>query len=182
MLRAFGAPQFLPKILALGVKRNVMELDEALFIEAIEKLKRKPSIHSLYSFNEYWLKSVGIPESVVSFFNKYAFTSFAEFGRVSFSSPNEIKNENTVEENQSLIANGLLIIGSGANGDPVVLDTQDGKVGFISHDILWEEEGCDPREIFAKMDETIGSFYRQAVNNPEFPVDYYQALDNGKSA
>lgn len=159
-----------------------MELDEALFDEAIKSLKRKPSIHSLYRSNEDWLKSVGIPESVISFFNKYAFSSFAEFGRVSFSSPNQIETENTEEENRSLIANGLLIIGSSANGDPVVLDTMDGKVGFVSHDELWEEEVCDPREVLAKMDETIGSFYKNAACNPEFPVDYYQALEYKKNA
>ena len=155
-----------------------MNLDEDLFIEAIEKLERKPFKIALFNTNSEWLREVGVSAEMVGFLSKYSFSSFVQFGCASFSCPNEIRSINT--ETQILIQNGLLIVGSGLNGDPIVVDSIDGYVGYVSHDVLWEGEEFEIVDIFAKMNETIGSFFKNALCNPEFPVDFYEARESGE--
>ena len=157
-----------------------MNLDEHLFIEAIEELERKPFKIALSNTNSEWLREVGISAEMVDFLSKYSFSSFVQFGCASFSCPNEIRSENTEPETQILIQNGLLIVGSCLNGDPIVVDSSDGYVGYISHDVLWEGEEFELVDIFAKMNETIGSFFKSALCNPEFPVDFYETRESGE--
>ncbi len=113
----------------------------------------------------------------IEFLNKFAFNSFVKFGQITFNCPNEIKRENTEAENRSLIENELLIIGCGLNGDPIVIDIKDGKMGYISHDELWEDEEIAVSEVYVKMNESIGSFFLKSANSSNYPVDYFEALE-----
>jgi len=155
-----------------------MKIDLEKFDEALSKLPDEPYKTVLYGENEKWLSEVGAPKELVDFFNKYSFSSFIKFNNVTFNSPNEIVRENIEEQNQKIYEKGLLIIGCGLNGDPIVINLNNGNIGFVSHDSLWEhEEGIDLKEIYKELNESLGSFFYKSMTLKEFPVDYYEACD-----
>jgi hypothetical protein len=155
-----------------------MKIDQEKFTKAISKLPDEPYKTVLYGENEKWLNEVGVPKELLDFFNEYSFKSFVKFNKVTFNSPNEIVHENTEEQNQKIYEQGLLIIGSGLNGDPIVVNLTNGNTGFVSHDSLWEQgETVDVNEIYKELNESLGSFFYKSMTDPEFPVDYYEACD-----
>ncbi|MDR6879641.1 hypothetical protein [Bacillus sp. 3255] len=112
----------------------------------------------------------------------FSFDQHIRFNKVSFYQVNEMPDENLYEENQRCIAERLLIIGWGLNGDFIVLDLENLKVGYVLHDELWEDATINPREILINLQCSIGEFYYSAVTVENFPVDGYQAeqyLENG---
>ena len=155
-----------------------MNFDELKFEESIKPLERVPYIGLLSSAIREWGQNVGIPEEILRFLNKYCYSSHIRFGNNTFNSPNELKWENEEEQNWHVYKKGLLIIGSGLNGDPVVINMKNGNVGFLCHDELWElEEEPNLSEIYQELNESIGSFYYQSMFSSEFPVDYYSSLE-----
>jgi hypothetical protein len=89
-------------------------------------------------------------------------------------SEDEILKE-SLEEPRYLRA-GLLVIGSCINGDPVALDLRKriGAVGYISHDMVWGDEGARIRRYFAIVTPSLAEFARLAVDR-RLPVDYFSA-------
>ena len=72
----------------------------------------------------------------------------------------------------------MLIIGSGANGDPIVLNTKTMNVGYVFHDILWEEENIDDlNKVYIDLKMSIGTFFYKSVTEEDFPIDAYEAED-----
>lgn len=61
------------------------------------------------------------------------------------------------------------------NGDFIVLDLENLKVGYVFHDDLWEDESVNPRDIFINLNCSIGEFYYNAVTVKDFPVDGFEA-------
>jgi hypothetical protein len=76
------------------------------------------------------------------------------------------------EQNQRCIAERLLIIGWRVNGDFIVLDLENLKLGYVFHDDLWEDESVSPRDIFINLNFSIGEFYYSAVTVEDFPVEW----------
>ncbi len=106
------------------------------------------------------------------------YSSFVKFGHNTFNSPTELKWENEEDQNRKIYEKGLLIVGSGLNGDPIVINMKNGNMGFLCHDILWEtEDEINLEEIYIELNETFGSFYYQSITNPNFPVDYYESCE-----
>jgi hypothetical protein len=67
----------------------------------------------------------------------------------------------------------LLIIGSAANGDHVVIDLRDGSTGYISHEDGWRHH---PRKYFIPVSPSIGSYLHEVdSNSPRIPQDYWDA-------
>lgn len=79
------------------------------------------------------------------------------------------------EEHKRCIDNGLFIIGYGLNGDPIVIDLNTKKIGYIFHDELWEDEDVNPREIYISLECSIPQFYYNSVTIVDYPVDGYEA-------
>ncbi|WP_075979930.1 hypothetical protein [Bacillus massilinigeriensis] len=83
--------------------------------------------------------------------------------------------ENLYEEHKRCIDNGLFIIGYGLNGDPIVIDLNTKKIGYIFHDELWEDEDVNPREIHISLGCSVPQFYYNSVTIDDYPVDGYEA-------
>ncbi|MCP8970103.1 hypothetical protein [Ectobacillus ponti] len=66
---------------------------------------------------------------------------------------------------------GLLIVGSGLNGDAIVVDVNNEEVGYVFHDELWEDEAVRPREIFISLACSIAEFYYHSLTMDGYPVD-----------
>ncbi|MEH7238884.1 hypothetical protein [Bacillus sp. JJ1562] len=84
-------------------------------------------------------------------------------------------DNNLYEEHKRCIDNGLFIIGSGLNGDPIVLDINTNKTGFIFHDELWEDKEINPKEIYISLECSLPEFYYNSVFIDDYPVDGYEA-------
>jgi hypothetical protein len=59
-----------------------------------------------------------------------------------------------------------------------VLNIKNGQVGYVSHDELWENEEYSLSEIYAVVSDSIGSFFHEAIIDPNFPVDFYEAIES----
>jgi len=156
-----------------------MNLDIKLFIEATESITPSPVVHGLHVSVVEWLSSVGATDSVIKYFSEHAYSRAIKYGKVTLHSAHELKSVNKETENQRLISRGLLVIGSGLNGDPIILCLKSGKVGFVSHDELWENEDNSIEDIYIFVSDTLGTFFNSATKNGGFPVDYYQAIECG---
>ena len=109
-------------------------------------------------------------------FIDYSFNQSVKIGRIYFDRVNDFEKHNLDEMSIKCIEDALLIIGSGLNGDPVVVDLRNLLVGYVSHDELWDdEETVEAREVLVSMNCRIEDFYLNAVQTENYPVDAYQA-------
>ncbi|TXK83452.1 hypothetical protein FU659_13765 [Paenibacillus sp. N3.4] len=69
----------------------------------------------------------------------------------------------------------MLIIGSGLNGDMIVLDLDNLQIGYVFHDELWENDSISSREILICMNCSFGEFYNNSLTIDGYPVDGFQA-------
>lgn len=154
----------------MGKDLDLFEEALKLIIAGAELQKVKASEKTISFLVDYQ-----IPNEIIDFFYRFSFDQHIRFNNVSFYQVNEMPSENLYEENQRCIAEKLLIIGWGLNGDFIVLDLEKLKVGYVFHDDLWEDKFVDPRDIFINLNCSIGEFYYNAVTVEDFPVDGYEA-------
>jgi hypothetical protein len=157
-----------------------MNIDEPLFKEAlkIQNFDFNSNVIKATDKTIEFFQSIDLSSDVIEFFKTFSFREEIEFENVYFNCVNRIRNENLEKENNEIYKNHLLIIGSGLNGDPIVLNTKTLNVGYVFHDILWENEIIeDLREIYIDMKLSIGSFFYKSVTEEDFPVDAYEAQD-----
>lgn len=89
-----------------------------------------------------------------------------------FYSVSNIEQENSNEYNQKCLDNGYLIVGNGANGDLLCINTSNGLVGYAFYDELWEGEYDTFSEIYVELPFTIEQFVGQALENKDrYPYD-----------
>ncbi len=152
------------------------ELKIDLFKEALSEIQQQGRIKTFLSdkttafFDKY-----DIPQELVDIFKTFCYSNSILFGNISFQEVNDIEEFNS-GESISCVENGLLVIGSGMNGDPVVIDIRTFVVGFVFHDELWEKPEVNARDIFIPTDYSFGDFYHNALFKKDtFPVDAYMA-------
>lgn len=155
-------------------------MDKDLFLKSIEilrsdkALKREPMSDSVTQFLQTW----NVPQEVIDFLRDFSFSTPLLFKHVYFDYVNDMAEFNLEEQNKPCINNALLIVGSGLNGDPIVLDLNTLKVGYVFHDELWEQEdeNCNPREKWLiNLDCSIGQFFLNSLTQDDYPVDAYEA-------
>jgi len=72
------------------------------------------------------------------------------------------------------LENDLLITGSAPNGDIICIDLKTGGVGYICHEKDWPS---NPRDSYASVSKSIGSFLHEINSNPPLiPEDYWEAI------
>ena len=157
-----------------------MNLDQSLFKKAlkIQGFDFKNDVvkvtHKIIEF----LESLNLSKDLITFFKAFSFKEEIVFGNIYFNCVNRIRIENLEEENKEIYKKDLLIIGSGANGDPIVVNTKTLNVGYIFHDILWEEDNIeDLNKVYIDLKMSIGTFFYKSVTEEDFPIDAYQAED-----
>lgn len=105
-----------------------------------------------------WLNQRRLPPDVSEFLLRTAVATNVPFpsGCGGIWTPRDIMVLNDQEEN--ILAGGLLAVGSSTNGDFIVIDLRDGhrQAGFVSHESLWEGNSWTGiREIFAPVADSL---------------------------
>lgn len=161
-----------------------MNISEPDFDAAIEKSPSRCWLVPVPSTVKSWLYEIGVSDALVSFFERHSYVSWVQIGSVSFNSVSELVRENVDPQNHAVYKSRLLIIGSGLNGDPIVVNTESGKAGYLCHDELWDsDENPEIASMHCELPYPLGEFYLRAATSEDFPVDYYEALETvSKSA
>ena len=160
-----------------------MVIDASDFAAAMARgdsnLRKVPFLGSV----EAWLEEAQVPESLRALIAANSYSSFVEVGPVTFDCVNEVALRNQEPQNYSAYLSGLLIVGSGLNGDPVFVDLRSGETGFLRHDALWEAEVApNVSELRHVVAQSIGRFYLGALVDESFPRDSYDAEERGLCA
>ncbi|WP_326514197.1 hypothetical protein [Clostridium intestinale] len=152
-------------------------MDKELFQKALELNDGREQLckELLNDLTITFINKFNIHDEVLEFLRTFSFNRNLRFKHVYFDKVNDIADNNTYESNIKCISEGLLIIGSGLNGDLIVFDLINQKVGYVFHDDLWEDESINPRDILISLNCTIGEFYYKAMIDEDFPVDGLQA-------
>lgn len=76
------------------------------------------------------------------------------------------------------IRDGLLIVGTCPNGDPVAVDVREqlGSAGYIGHETMWQAGNV--RDVFAVLAPGLGAL-AAGLDEDAFPLDYYEATQRG---
>lgn len=155
-----------------------MTLDKDLFIKALENIgfdynnaSVKVTDKSIEFFEE-----LELPNELINFLKEFSFRHELDFDGNYFNFTNKIRTENLDEINKENYKQHLLIIGSGMNGDLVVLNTKTMTVGYVFHDQLWENETIENlNEIYIDLKISIGEFFYKSTTEEDFPIDAYEA-------
>lgn len=145
--------------------------------DALNAIDEQPRTLALFPETRAWLEQFGASSNLIAILKEFPFASHVKFGRITFSAVNRIPEYNDLDENKCLREKGLLIIGDGLNGDPIVLKVQTETVGYVSHDELWEGAPSDLDKIYCDLGLSVSDFYLAAATEADFPVDFYAAQD-----
>jgi hypothetical protein len=155
-----------------------MNLSEPDFDSAMEKSPSRRWRVEVPGTVMSWLYEIGVSDPLIGFFQRHSYDSWVQVGKVSFNSVSELVRENTDPQNHEVYKSHLLIIGSGLNGDPIVVNTESGKAGYLCHDELWESEGSpDIASLHCELPLSLGEFYLGAATSEDFPVDFDEAME-----
>lgn len=152
--------------------------DKELFEKAIDDIlsEVRPIRETLSDTTLEFFHTYSVSRELQVFFAANSFDRPLQIGHIYYNRTNDLARENLEEENRNCIQEGLLIIGSGLNGDPVVIDMETMTLGFIFHDELWEDTSIKARDVHIDTRLSIGQFYWNAVSQKDdFPVDAYEA-------
>ena len=151
-----------------------------LFKHAISeiRLEIRPIFQEITNSTFNFFEEFQIPQELRELLIENSFDRPLKIGNVSYSVTNYIGEENLEEINLNCIKESLLIIGSGLNGDPIVVDLKTLSTGFLFHDELWEHDYVNVREIYVDTKLSVGQFFFNASKEIDtFPVDAYEAAE-----
>jgi len=154
------------------------QVDKELFEKAISDalLELRPIRQVVSSSTISFLDKYAIPKYLQELLTQNSFDRPFKVGHIYFYKTNDIEKDNLDEQNINCITEGLLIIGCGLNGDPVVVDLQTLTTGFVFHDELWENTSIKARSAHIDTGLSVGQFYyNSATQMDTFPVDGYSA-------
>lgn len=154
------------------------KIDYELFENAIEDvfLEAKPIRETVSNSTVEFLHKFSVPKELQDFIASNSFDKPFKVGHIYYECTKDISVDNLENENKNCIHEKLLIIGSGLNGDPIVIDLSSLTVGFIFHDELWEDTSVKARSVHIDTGLSIGEFFwRAASQKDDFPVDAYEA-------
>lgn len=75
------------------------------------------------------------------------------------------------------IEQGFLPVAGCPNFDPVVVDRETRRVGYVKHDELASREFTTVRNAFRQSPFRYEDFWEQALVDPSFPIDSYVAQE-----
>ncbi len=139
-----------------------MSLDKDLFIKALENIDfdYHSSTIKVTDKSIEFFKNIGLTNELIEFFKEFSFRHELDFDCNYFNPINKFRTENLEEINKEIYKQNLLIIGSGMNGDPIVLNTKTMTIGYIFHDQLWESETIENiKEMYIDTKLSIGKFF-----------------------
>ena len=145
-------------------------LEQILSAQTGKPVKERLSERCLSYANRH-----ALPQKLIDMLEECAYVGPIRIGPVWLSSLAEFDRENAEEENADCLKHGFLIVGSGLNGDPIVVELASGNMAFICHDILWEQAYDDFEECVVRTPFGFHDFWVQASESADFPRDSYDA-------
>ena len=123
---------------------------------------------------ESWLESLALPLQLKRMLQWSWPSAPVTIGKIEFTDPVGIFH---FEHREKMIAESLIPIGRGLNGDPFLLDfsRESGPVGFLCLPELYGEK-CF-RDVFQPTYRTLASYLHRAMLGHYLPFDYYEARD-----
>lgn len=155
-----------------------MKIDKSLFEKSLNIIGIEASKNVIKVTDKTldFFKKIGLNIELIEFFKEFSYLKTIDFDGISFLRINDIRTENLEEQNNEIYKNNLLIIGSGMNGDPIVLNFETMKMGYVFHDQLWENEKIENlNAIYIDLGLSIGEFFYKKMTEEEFPIDAYDA-------
>ncbi len=155
-----------------------MKIDKLLFEKSLNAIGIDSSkkIIKVTDKTLEFFTDIGLSSELIDFLKQFSFLQSIDFDGIYFSRVNDIRTENLEEENKGIYKSKLLIIGSGMNGDPIVLNFETMKMGYVFHDQLWENDSIEElNSIYINLELSIGEFYYRKMTDENFPVDAYDA-------
>jgi hypothetical protein len=143
--------------------------------QILAELTDKPAKERLSQRCLQYLREHGVPEEVILRLDECAYARHIRLGPVTLCRLSSVDAENSREANSACIDGGLLIVGSGLNGDPIAIELASGRIAFISHDLLWEGDFEDVGECVVRTPLSFDEFWTAAAQSPDFPRDSYDA-------
>jgi hypothetical protein len=143
--------------------------------QVLSRLTDKPGKERWTSRCSSYAREHGVPEELIATLEECAYAGWIQIGRLRLSPLADLDLENSEAENAPCIEHGFLIMGSGLNGDPIAIELATEKMAFISHDILWERDYERFEECVVRTPLGLHDFWTQAAEDPDFPVDSYDA-------
>ena len=121
-----------------------------------------------------FLRSKGVSETAIEYMAGYVLTKASGVSAIDFYSQDGWLDVNAEVGVPIAIRDGLLVVGSCPNGDPVAVDLleQLGAAGYIGHETMWQEGSV--REVFAVLAPGLGAL-AAGLDDARLPLDYYEA-------
>jgi hypothetical protein len=132
-----------------------------------------------------FLEEHQVPAALREFLEQHSYNQSITLGELVFDAVNEMPEENLDNPNVSCIRHRLFIVGSGATGDPIAVDLENGlTVGYVFHDQLWDDDHANARDLFVATPFDLGTFFHAAATHVYdeetdrgFPADAYSAQE-----
>jgi hypothetical protein len=118
-----------------------------------------------------------LPKPLVDFLTAHSYATGYTLGRLTFMCVNELRRIDPDSPDSGCLGDGLLKIGGGLNGDPIVVDLDnDLRMGFVCRDRLRSSRKGAARKALVDTGLDIGTFYLAAVlPDARFARDSYDA-------
>ena len=125
-----------------------------------------------------WCKFKQLPDTIIAFFRNHCVKLIDPGIEGLIYTQSEIRKWN--DSHPAYLHEGLLQIGSAANGDPVVIDLQQEpySVGYLSHEKLWGYPERKSRDYFIVVASSLGRF-ATTIFDDAAPGDYFSAKNPG---
>jgi hypothetical protein len=143
--------------------------------QVLSTIQDKPVKERLDARCLAYLQEHNVPATLIEVLDHCAYAGAIRIGPLWLSRLADLDRENGEEENAACIAHGFLIVGSGLNGDPIAVELSSGRMAFISHDLLWEEDYEDFEECVMRTPLPFDEFWLEASRSSAFPRDSYDA-------
>jgi hypothetical protein len=123
-----------------------------------------------------FLRSKGLTEEAIDFLGKYVLKKSAYVSAIEFHAEDGWLGANADDFVPIALRDGLLIIGSCPNGDPLAVDVREqlGAVGYIDHETMWQS--INVREVFFVLARSPGQLVL-GLDDDRMPLDYYEAKE-----
>jgi hypothetical protein len=117
----------------------------------------------------------GLSEEAVDYISAYVLKKASGVSAIDFYSESGWLGANADDSVPIAIRDGLLIVGSCPNGDPVAVDVREvlGAAGYIGHETMWQE--ANVRKAFIVLAPALGEL-AQGLRDKSMPLDYYEAV------
>jgi hypothetical protein len=121
-----------------------------------------------------FLRDKGLSEEAIELLTGYVLKKSAYVGPIDFYSENGWLGANAEDYVPIALRDGLLIVGSCPNGDPVAVDVREqvGLAGYIGHETMWQSSSV--REVFIGLAPSLGQL-AAGLDEGRMPLDYYEA-------